>query len=207
MLAALRHGRARSIVRRVVFCLFYVFFFLFFLHGQIAERRAIQPARGPDRHARFSFARIMLFFFFSRARAPLRYEYSPQHALICVVVAAAHPLPVYSRTLESRKASAPAGSYSAKLFNDPRLLAAKILEEARELVESKSPDETAWETAALFYFAAAACVRDSITLADVESHLERRTLKVQRRAGLAKPAEAAAAEQILAQKSAEATSS
>jgi hypothetical protein len=40
-------------------------------------------------------------------------------------------------------------------------------------------------------------VRSGISLADVESHLDRRTLKVQRRAGLAKPAEAAAAEAIL----------
>ncbi len=61
-----------------------------------------------------------------------------------------------SRTLESRKASAPPGSYSAKLFTDPKLLAAKILEEARELVEAKDADETAWECADLFYFAAGA---------------------------------------------------
>ena len=76
----------------------------------------------------------------------------------------------------------------------------QILEEARELVESKSSDETAWECADLYFFAAAACVRDGVSLTDVESHLERRTLKVQRRAGLAKSAEAAAAAQILAQK-------
>ena len=63
-----------------------------------------------------------------------------------------------SRTLESRKASAPPGSYSAKLFTDPKLLAAKILEEARELVEAKDADETAWECADLFYFAAGACM-------------------------------------------------
>jgi phosphoribosyl-ATP pyrophosphohydrolase/phosphoribosyl-AMP cyclohydrolase/histidinol dehydrogenase len=118
---------------------------------------------------------------------------------LCLTRCVLHIL-VCSRTLQGRKASAPAGSYSAKLFNDPKLLAAKILEEARELVESKDADETAWEAADLVFFAAAACVRDNITLADVESHLERRTLKVQRRAGLAKPAEAAAAEKILASK-------
>jgi phosphoribosyl-ATP pyrophosphohydrolase len=71
--------------------------------------------------------------------------------LIFLSCLSVHP----SRTLEARKASAPVGSYSAKLFNDPHLLAAKLVEETKELIEARGdPDEVAWETADLIYFAA-----------------------------------------------------
>lgn len=39
------------------------------------------------------------------------------------------------KTLDSRKADAPAGSYTARLFNDPKLVGAKIMEEAMLMEE------------------------------------------------------------------------
>ena len=45
------------------------------------------------------------------------------------------------RTLMSRKAEAPAGSYTRKLFDDPGLLASKLREEADELNRAKGPEE------------------------------------------------------------------
>jgi len=42
------------------------------------------------------------------------------------------------QTLQNRKRSAPEGSYTARLFNDSKLLQAKILEEANELCEAKT---------------------------------------------------------------------
>ncbi|KAJ3052892.1 trifunctional histidinol dehydrogenase [Rhizophlyctis rosea] len=90
-------------------------------------------------------------------------------------------------TLESRKASAPAGSYTQRLFSDPNLLRSKIMEEAEELCEATEKDEIAWECADLIYFALTKCVAEGVTLADVEKHLDRRSRKVTRRAGNAKP--------------------
>ena len=43
------------------------------------------------------------------------------------------------QTLKSRKQSAPEGSYTARLFSDEKLLRAKIMEEAEELCDAKSP--------------------------------------------------------------------
>ena len=55
---------------------------------------------------------------------------------------AARGLGALERTLAARKASAPAGSYSARLFSDAGLLASKIVEEARELCEADTRDDT-----------------------------------------------------------------
>ncbi|ORY48894.1 hypothetical protein BCR33DRAFT_847601 [Rhizoclosmatium globosum] len=90
-------------------------------------------------------------------------------------------------TLRSRKAKAPAGSYTARLFNDTTLLHAKIREEAGELCDASTKDEIASEAADLFYFAMVKAVAAGVTLADIEEHLDRRAKKVTRRAGDAKP--------------------
>lgn len=90
--------------------------------------------------------------------------------------------------LEHRKTSAPVGSYTARLFNDPALLRSKILEEANELVDAVNPDEIAWETADLIYFALTKCVANGVSLKQVEDHLDQRSRKVTRRPGNAKPA-------------------
>ncbi|EPS40080.1 hypothetical protein H072_6118 [Dactylellina haptotyla CBS 200.50] len=89
-------------------------------------------------------------------------------------------------TLTSRFASAPEGSYTARLFKDPALLKAKIMEEAEELCEAKTKDDVAWEAADLLYFAFTKCVSAGVTLADVERNLDAKSLKVVRRKGDAK---------------------
>jgi len=85
------------------------------------------------------------------------------------------------RTLQARRASAPEGSYSAKLFRDPDLLAAKLREEAGELAEARDREHVVWEAADVLYFTLARLAAEGIDLAEVEAHLDRRALKVTRR--------------------------
>lgn len=91
------------------------------------------------------------------------------------------------KTLKARRKSAPQGSYTARLFNDPKLLEAKLLEEANELAEAKSQDDVAAEAADLLYFALTKCVASGVSLKDVERSLDRKSLKTSRRKGDAKP--------------------
>lgn len=91
------------------------------------------------------------------------------------------------QTLQARKASPPAASYTARLFQDPKLLEAKIMEEASELCEASSKEDIAAEAADLLYFALTKCVAVGVTLEDVEHNLDRKSLKVLRRKGDAKP--------------------
>lgn len=95
------------------------------------------------------------------------------------------------KTLESRKASAPEGSYTARLFNDSQLLRAKILEEATELCDATTQRDIAFEAADLFYFALTKCIAAGVSLEDVERNLDAKSIKVKRRRGDAKPAFAA----------------
>jgi phosphoribosyl-ATP pyrophosphohydrolase/phosphoribosyl-AMP cyclohydrolase/histidinol dehydrogenase len=97
------------------------------------------------------------------------------------------------KTLQARKESAPEGSYTARLFNDEKLLRAKILEEATELCDATTKENTAFEAADLFYFALTKCVAAGVTLEDVERNLDAKSIKVRRRQGDAKPAFAAQA--------------
>ena len=90
-------------------------------------------------------------------------------------------------TLKARKASAPPGSYTARLFSEPKLVRAKIMEEAGELCEAETKDEIAGEAADLIYFALTRCVASGVGLKDIAAVLERRSLKVTRRKGDAKP--------------------
>ena len=90
------------------------------------------------------------------------------------------------KTLISRKASAPEGSYTARLFSDEKLLRAKIMEEAEELCDAKSKDEVAFEAADLIYFALAKAVGSGVSLADIERSLDAKSNKVKRRQGDAK---------------------
>ncbi|KAF9092301.1 trifunctional histidinol dehydrogenase, partial [Mortierella sp. GBA35] len=91
------------------------------------------------------------------------------------------------QTLKSRKVSAPAGSYTQRLFKDSNLVQSKIMEEAEELCLAKTPEDIAWETADLFYFALVKCVANGVSLRDVEQQLENRSRKITRRPGHAKP--------------------
>ncbi|KAF4556082.1 Histidinol dehydrogenase-like protein 2 [Elsinoe fawcettii] len=91
------------------------------------------------------------------------------------------------KTLQSRKRSAPAGSYTARLFNDSKLLQAKIIEEANELAEAQTKAEIAAEAADVLYFALAKCIAADVSLEDVERNLDAKNRKVKRRKGDAKP--------------------
>ena len=95
------------------------------------------------------------------------------------------------KTLQSRKDSAPEGSYTARLFNDSQLLRAKIIEEATELCDATTKEHIAFEAADLFYFAMTKCVAAGVSLEDVERNLDAKSIKVKRRQGDAKPAFAA----------------
>ncbi|KAI9368101.1 histidinol dehydrogenase-domain-containing protein [Aspergillus egyptiacus] len=90
------------------------------------------------------------------------------------------------KTLQSRKADAPAGSYTARLFNEPKLTQAKIMEEADELCRANTKEEIAFEAADLLYFALTRCVAAGVSLEDVERSLDLKSLKVKRRKGDAK---------------------
>lgn len=90
------------------------------------------------------------------------------------------------KTLQSRKESAPPGSYTARLFNEPKLVEAKIMEEAEELCQAKTKEEIASEAADLLYFALTRCVAAGVSLEDIERNLDLKNLKVKRRAGDAK---------------------
>ncbi|GMM38840.1 trifunctional histidinol dehydrogenase/phosphoribosyl-AMP cyclohydrolase/phosphoribosyl-ATP diphosphatase [Saccharomycopsis crataegensis] len=89
--------------------------------------------------------------------------------------------------LEDRKANAPEGSYTKRLFNDEQLLNAKIKEEAEELTEATTKQEIAWEAADLIYFALTRCTKYGVSIADIEKNLDLKHLKVTRRKGDAKP--------------------
>ncbi|KAL3471998.1 histidinol dehydrogenase-domain-containing protein [Aspergillus californicus] len=90
------------------------------------------------------------------------------------------------KTLQARKADAPAGSYTARLFNEPKLAQAKIMEEADELCRAETKEEIAFEAADLLYFALTRCVAAGVSLEDVERNLDLKSLKVKRRKGDAK---------------------
>ncbi|KAJ5089366.1 Histidine biosynthesis trifunctional-protein [Penicillium argentinense] len=90
------------------------------------------------------------------------------------------------KTLSARKADAPAGSYTARLFNEPKLVEAKVMEEAEELCRATTKEEIAFEAADLFYFALTKCTAAGVTLEDIERNLDLKSLKVKRRKGDAK---------------------
>ncbi|KAJ3896045.1 histidinol dehydrogenase-domain-containing protein [Lentinula edodes] len=96
-------------------------------------------------------------------------------------------LPLLERTLRSRFESAPAGSYTKRLFNDPDLLRSKIMEEADELCRADTEYEVAFEAADLIYFALTKCTAHGVSIADIERSLDKKAKRVTRRAGNAKP--------------------
>lgn len=90
-------------------------------------------------------------------------------------------------TLVQRKQNAPEGSYTARLFNDSKLLRAKIMEEAEELCDADTKEDVAWEAADLIYFAITKCVAAGVSVSDIEKNLDKKALKISRRLGNAKP--------------------
>ena len=91
-----------------------------------------------------------------------------------------------ARRLERRLLEAPRDSYSARLLADPDWLASKLREEAGELVLAESREEVRHEAADLLYFALVRMTAAGVGLAEVEAELDRRELRVTRRAGEAK---------------------
>lgn len=94
-------------------------------------------------------------------------------------------LPALLRRLESRLSTAPPGSYTRRLLDDPDLLRAKLVEEAGELAEADAKG-VAHEAADVLYFALVAMARSGVGLAEVERVLDQRSLKLTRRPGDAK---------------------
>lgn len=86
-----------------------------------------------------------------------------------------------ARRLAARRLDAPAGSYTRKLLDEPELLAAKLREEADELVHAVEREHVIHEAADLLYFTLVRLAREGIELAEVEAHLDARALKVTRR--------------------------
>lgn len=102
-----------------------------------------------------------------------------------------------ARTLAARSETAPPGSYTARLFRDPALLRAKLVEEAQELAEATTPEDVAAEAADVLYFALARCAAVGVGVGDIEAWLDRRALKLRRRPGHAKAERIAAGDAIL----------
>jgi phosphoribosyl-ATP pyrophosphohydrolase/phosphoribosyl-AMP cyclohydrolase len=86
-----------------------------------------------------------------------------------------------ARRLAARRQAAPLASYTAKLFDDPALLGAKLREEAGELAEATARHHVIHEAADVLYFTLTTLARHGIDLAEVEAALDRRALRVTRR--------------------------
>jgi phosphoribosyl-AMP cyclohydrolase / phosphoribosyl-ATP pyrophosphohydrolase len=84
-------------------------------------------------------------------------------------------LPKLFDILKQRKEAAMAGnaegSYSAKLFNNRKLLLRKLMEEAYEVVTAENFEELRWETADLLYFASLLAVDEGLEWTDITSEL------------------------------------
>jgi len=96
-------------------------------------------------------------------------------------------LAALENTLKSRLDSAPEGSYTRRLFNDPDLLRSKIMEEADELCTAETREQVAFEAADLFYFTLTRCIAAGVSLVDIERNLDAKARKISRRPGNAKP--------------------
>jgi phosphoribosyl-ATP pyrophosphohydrolase len=96
-------------------------------------------------------------------------------------------LSALERAVRGRIAEAPPGSYTRRLLEDPDLLGAKLAEEAGELLHAGDPEHAAQELADVLYFALVAAAQRGASLEDAERELDRRSLRVTRRPGDAKP--------------------
>ena len=103
-------------------------------------------------------------------------------------------------TLQDRFQSAPVGSYTKRLFDNPMLLREKLVEEAQELSEATDPDDVAGELADVTYFGMVRAVAAGVTIDDAIAELDRRSRKVTRRQGDSKAFRTDAANKILGKK-------
>jgi len=93
-----------------------------------------------------------------------------------------------ARIIANRLDDETSGSYTRRLANDPALLSAKILEEARELVDAGEAGHVVDEASDLVYFTLVKLATSGCSWSEVAAELDRRQLKVTRRPGDAKPA-------------------
>lgn len=98
----------------------------------------------------------------------------------------ARGLGALEQTISSRAAGRTSGSYVGRLLQDASLLNAKLREEASELADARSRSDATHEAADLLFFALTAMRRSGVTLDDVDRELDRRALRITRRAGDAK---------------------
>ncbi len=86
------------------------------------------------------------------------------------------------RTVKSRRAEAVPGSLTNRLLEDEPFLRGKLAEEAGELGRASGVQRVVEEAADVMYFLSVALERAGASLADVERELDRRSLRVKRRA-------------------------
>ncbi|MGA0060244.1 MAG: phosphoribosyl-ATP diphosphatase, partial [Planctomycetota bacterium] len=98
----------------------------------------------------------------------------------------AHGITAMERTIRDRMREATPGSYTDRLRSDPALLASKIVEEAAELTDARTPSEIRHEAADLLYFTTVRLHAAGLDLAEVGKELELRARRVSRRPGDAK---------------------
>ena len=111
-----------------------------------------------------------------------------------------HGIRHLEETLQERLKSAPAGSYTKRLFEDSELLKDKLVEEAQELAEAQSKQHVAEECADLIYFAMVRATQAGVSIDDAVAELDARTRKVTRRKGDSKAFRIAAGKAILDKK-------
>ncbi len=92
-------------------------------------------------------------------------------------------LPRLSRRLLQRAHQTLEGSYTQKLLDDPRLLRAKLVEEAAELADASTDEHVVAEAADVLYFTLCALARKGIELDQVSTELDKRSLKISRTGG------------------------
>ena len=86
--------------------------------------------------------------------------------------------------LQQRLAEPDESSFTHRLANQPEMLEAKLLEEAKELSlasQSTDQDEIAWEAADVLYFSLIAMLKNGVSLDRVYAELARRMNRVVRR--------------------------
>lgn len=90
------------------------------------------------------------------------------------------------RAITQRKKTAPAKSYTKRLFKEKKLLDSKIVEEAKELTRAKNKTEVILEASDVLYFTLVKMAKAGVSLQEVADELEFRSLKISRRGGEAK---------------------
>jgi phosphoribosyl-ATP pyrophosphohydrolase len=78
-----------------------------------------------------------------------------------------------SRVAQRAESGDPA-SYTRMLLADAKLLNAKLLEEALEVIDAQTKDEVAWECADVLYFMTVKMQRAGVRISDVMEQLEAR---------------------------------